>query len=165
MLTATSFDFSIPVSIIVYLFLATWRLSNLLANEDGPFHFFKGLRFRIARLEVRSRRKNGLLSRLHLYEGVNCEYCNSMWFGIAFTAVYFFVGSVFLWLLLPLVISTGVILIKHVVFLLKSIDTRFDQQNQAHLAALKNQEKDDNPLLTAYSRPLFRESETLEERR
>ena len=49
---------------LVLLIAAVWRLANLLANEDGPFHFFKTLRSKLARAEVRSRRKNGLLSKL-----------------------------------------------------------------------------------------------------
>jgi len=119
--------------IVIYLFAAVWRLSNLFANENGPFHLFLKLRSRIARAEVRSRKKNGLLSKLHLHEGVNCEYCNSIWFGIFFAVVYFIDPQVAIALAFPLALSTGAILIKHIVFLIKSIDTRLDQQNQTHL--------------------------------
>lgn len=116
---------------LVLLIAATWRLSNLLANEDGPFHFIKTLRSKIARAEVKSRRKNGFISRLHLYEGVNCEYCNSIWFGIVLAALYRFTHPLDLvtTLILPLALSTGAIIIKHIVFLLKSADIRLDQLN------------------------------------
>jgi hypothetical protein len=114
---------------LVLFIAAVWRLSNLLANEDGPFHMFKTLRSKIARAEVRSRRKNGLLSKLHLYEGVNCEYCNSIWFGSFFAAVYLIAPNVALALALPLALSTGAILIKKVVFVLSGIDTYFDHLN------------------------------------
>lgn len=114
---------------LVLFIAATWRLSNLLANEDGPFHFVKTLRSKIARAEVRSRRKNGLLSKLHLYEGVNCEYCNSIWFGSFFAALFLIAPNVALALAFPLALSTGAVLIKKVVFVLGGIDTYFDRLN------------------------------------
>jgi hypothetical protein len=122
---------------LVLLIAAVWRLANLLANEDGPFHFFKTLRSKIARAEVRSRRKNGLLSKLHLYEGVNCEYCNSIWFGGFFAAVYLVAPSVALALAFPLALSTGAILIKKVVFVLSGIDTYFDLKNNPKVVVEK----------------------------
>jgi len=120
---------SISILHLILLVFAVWRLANLLANEDGPFHMFKTLRSRIARTEVKSRRKNGLLSKLHLYEGVHCEYCNSIWFGSFYAATYLIAPNVALALALPLALSTGAILIKKVVFVLGGIDTYFDKQN------------------------------------
>jgi hypothetical protein len=123
---------NIPTIHLVLLIAATWRLANLLANEDGPFHMFKALRSKIARAEVRSRRRNGFLSKLHLYEGVNCEYCNSIWFGTLLGWIYLFLtGDTFIlsYAVLPLALSTGAILIKKVVFVLGGIDTRLDQLN------------------------------------
>lgn len=136
---------NIPILHLVLLSAAVWRLANLLANEDGPFHMFKTFRSRLARIEVKSRRKNGIISRLHLYEGVNCEYCNSVWFGNVLTWAYGLTnpGSItgIGWFVLPLALSTGAIIIKHFVYLFKSVDTRFDQQNQAYLAAKAQLEK------------------------
>ena len=130
---------NISIIHLILLIAAVWRLSNLLANEDGPFHFFKTLRSKIGRMEVRSRRKNGIISKLHLYEGVHCEYCNSVWFGIGLSFAYGLTNSGSLagigWFVLPFALSTGAILIKHIVFFIKSVDTRFDQQNQSYLAA------------------------------
>ena len=126
---------NISILHLVLLVASVWRLSNLLANEDGPFHFLKTLRSKIARAEVRSRRKGGFLSRLHLYEGVNCEYCNSILFGSFFDAAYLIAPQVAVALAFPLALSTGAIIIKHFVYLFKSVDTRFDQQNQAYLEA------------------------------
>jgi hypothetical protein len=114
---------------LVLFIAAVWRLSNLLANEDGPFHFVKTLRSKIARAEVRSRRKNGFISKLHLYEGVNCEYCNSIWFGTFFAVLYLVAPTVAFTLALPLALSTGAIIIKKVVFVLSGIDTYFDKLN------------------------------------
>jgi hypothetical protein len=120
---------NIQTTHLVLLIAATWRLANLLANEDGPFHAIKKLRSKIARIEVKSRRKDGFISKLHLYEGVNCEYCNSVWFGSLFTVLYLISPNVALTLALPLALSTGAILIKKVVFVLGGIDTYFDKLN------------------------------------
>lgn len=120
---------TLPTIHLVLLIAATWRLANLLANEDGPFHMFKALRSKIGRAEVRSRRRNGFLSKLHLYEGVNCEYCNSIWFGSFFAIAYLISPTVATALAFPLALSTGAIIIKKVVFVLGGIDTRLDQLN------------------------------------
>ena len=146
---------------LVLLIAAVWRLANLLANEDGPFHFLKTLRSRIARAEVRSRRKNGLLSKLHLYEGVHCEYCNSIWFGSFFAATYLIAPNVALALALPLALSTGAILIKKVVFVLGGIDTYFDRANNPVIV------KPNGQYPSEYKVKLFEEQKEkiLEERR
>lgn len=146
---------NLPTIHLVLLVAATWRLSNLLANEDGPFHVFKTLRAKIARAEARSRlnEKKGLkgrkvlLSKLHLYEGVNCEYCNSIWFGTLLTILYAALNPIDLTttILLPLALSTGAILIKRTVFLLTSIDARFDQQNQQYLKQIEEWERFQRP--------------------
>jgi hypothetical protein len=120
---------NIQATHLVLLIAAVWRLAHLTANEDGPFHFFKTLRSKVARLEVKSRRKNGLISRFHLYELLNCEYCNSVWFGGFFTALYLISPNAALTLALPLALSTGAILIKKVHFVLAGIDLYFDKLN------------------------------------
>lgn len=129
--------FTISTVELILLIAATWRLSSLLANEEGPFHVFSKLRRRIGVLEARSRRKGGVLAQVHLYEGVQCEWCNSIWFGILLTVVYglFHQGAItdLGWFVLPLALSAGAILVKHIIQTLGSIDTRFDQQNQAHV--------------------------------
>lgn len=128
---------------LVLLVAATWRLSNLLANETGPFHLFEKLRRRVALIEARSRRKNGKIASLHLYEGVNCEYCNSIWFGALVGWPYALMNELpwLLALVFPLVLSTGSILLKTVINTLKSIDARFDQQNQEYLKQKEEQTK------------------------
>lgn len=45
--------------------LATWRLSHLIAHEDGPFDVI---------VRLRARAGNGMLGRL-----MDCPYCLSLW--------------------------------------------------------------------------------------
>jgi hypothetical protein len=51
--------------------LATWRISSLLCNEDGPVDIFKRLRAAVCASPFLS----GLLS---------CVWCCSVWVGMAF---------------------------------------------------------------------------------
>lgn len=69
--------------------LATWRLSNLLVNEDGPFEVFDWLR---AQFDVRWETE---VQRHYLLPGSNnevgrmllCIYCTSIWVAIFFVAL------------------------------------------------------------------------------
>lgn len=93
----------------VFIVLAAWRLSNLLANEEGPWHIFKKLRRSAAMLEKRT----PFWKKFHLYEGCNCELCNSIWFGSLLTWLYLAIGDRIVLMVMPLAISTCVILIKY----------------------------------------------------
>ena len=130
---------NISILHLVLLIAATWRLSNLIVHEDGPSYMFARLRKVASKSRARWVRKFGLVELL------NCEYCISMWFGIALTLAYGLTtpGSIvgIGWFVLPFAMSTGAILIKHALFLVKSVDTRFDQQNQSYLAAKVQLEK------------------------
>lgn len=91
---------------------AVWRVSALFANEAGPFHFFRKLREFCARLCE----GNKFCRELHLYELIECEYCNSVWFGTIFMIIWYFFGNAFVYFIaLPLALSTWTIIIKHIV--------------------------------------------------
>lgn len=70
---------------LVILALATWRMSHLLAFEDGPWHLFERLRYLSGvRYDAESRQ----IATTHLAEGVLCTWCNSVWFGMLWAALY-----------------------------------------------------------------------------
>ena len=124
---------------LLLLIAAVWRLSNLIAQkEEGPFRIL-WLPHQWARRTVR-KNKNGLFAKSRILDALECEYCLSIWFGTALTAGYFLLGEILVWLILPLALSAGAILVKHIIFLVKSVDTRYDQQNQAYLANQKTLE-------------------------
>ena len=56
---------SSPWFLFTLCVLATWRLSHLVAREDGPFDLV---------LRLRARAGNGMLGRL-----MDCPYCLSLW--------------------------------------------------------------------------------------
>ena len=118
---------------LVLLVAAVWRLSNILAHkEEGPFRLFWYPHLWVRRAIRKN--KNGWVARSKIADGLECEYCNSIWFGSIIGGLYLWLGDVVLTAIFPLALSTGAIIIKHIVFLIKSVDTRYDQQNQWYLA-------------------------------
>jgi hypothetical protein len=131
---------NIPTIHLVLLVAAVWRLSNILAHkEEGPFQIFWKPHLWVRRAIRKN--KNGWVARSKIREGMECEYCNSIWFGTLLGGAYLIFGEPVIYVIFPLALSTGAILIKHVVFLFKSVDTRFDQQNQNELARRAEVEK------------------------
>lgn len=98
-----------------YLFgilcLSAWRIASLVANEKGPFHMFYHLR----RFAVRIERKVWIVRQFHLWEGMTCEWCNSIWFGTLLWLGWHFIGDEFVKWMTPLAISTVVIIIKYII--------------------------------------------------
>lgn len=92
----------------IVLGFITWRGANLVANEHGPFWMFAHLRRR-ARMACKS---NWFCRRLHLYEMLECEYCNSVWIGAVVTALYLWLGQTFIYFGLFLALSTMAIFLK-----------------------------------------------------
>lgn len=89
-----------------------WRVASLVANETGPFYIFQRIRTWADILC----QKNWLCREFHLYEMLECEWCNSVWIGIAFTQMLLAWGDTFLyWAILPLAISTWVIFLKYLI--------------------------------------------------
>jgi hypothetical protein len=111
-----------------YLSLAAWRLASLVANEDGPWQMFKRFRERAGQWCNNYR----FCRELGLYELVTCEWCNSVWIGAILTGLYFWIGESILYVLLPLALSTIVIVIKYVVHVLQMAHQFLENANKAH---------------------------------
>jgi hypothetical protein len=100
------------------LLSALWRICSLFANEDGPFAVFD--RFR--RLALRLTRRNRLFAALHFYQGLVCEWCNSVWFAVPLVLVWYYLGDVVVLIVLPLALSAWVIILKYAVHLLQNAE-------------------------------------------
>ena len=87
-----------PWLAVVLAILATWRVTHLLAREDGPFHF-------LAR--VRARLGHGFFGTL-----MDCFTCISVW--IAAPAAYLLSSDLREWTLLWLALSGATCLLERV---------------------------------------------------
>jgi len=82
--------------------LATWRISSLLVQEDGPFILFVRIR-NIAGVkwnELSEPYAEDFLGQLFL-----CVWCMSIWIGFIFSLLYLFFGQWFVWLCWPFALS------------------------------------------------------------
>lgn len=91
------------------LALATWRISSLLVNEDGPAQMFTRLRALVGvryNGETFQREASNIVA-----EAFTCIWCMSVWVGLALTVAYWFLPATTVWLCLPLAFSAVAILI------------------------------------------------------
>jgi hypothetical protein len=89
--------------------MAVWRLSSLVAKEDGPFDIF-----------LRFRKWAGTESSFS--RGLVCIWCNSVWFS-AVIALPGAISGLFVWWLYPVVVlalSTGAIIVEQFIVWLMS---------------------------------------------
>lgn len=94
---------------LLVLSLATWRLSSLLVNEDGPWAVFVRLRY------LAGVRYNGETLQMEaptMLAGVfACIWCMSVWVGLFWWAAWQVWPALTLWAVMPLALSAGAILI------------------------------------------------------
>lgn len=105
--------------IILVQSLAVWRLSSLLAREDGPFNIFARVRSFIF---WSASSRSGPIGKLAttVSEGIVCIWCNSIWFSVIISflpGLYWqeWVVAVFSTSALTILIETGYSLIKQVI--------------------------------------------------
>jgi len=106
------------LTILILTILASWRLTNLLVNEPGPFNLCYHFRKLIGTAELNGElppNKEPFVSSLF-----GCLYCTSVWSGILFSVL---LGPLilmaelntetksYLMLILPFAISAGTIII------------------------------------------------------
>jgi len=85
------------------LAMATWRLSNLLVNEDGPGNMFARLRNLAGvqeHFDVQPNTVAGVFA---------CIWCMSIWVGAMFGMLWQAWPNATMWLALPLALSAAVI--------------------------------------------------------
>jgi hypothetical protein len=85
---------------IIILALAVFRLSNLIANEDGPLKMFDNLQ---EKLSYRAQTDGGVWVQAH--ELVSCPYCLSVWLGVAWAILFYTAPNASTWLALPFALS------------------------------------------------------------
>jgi hypothetical protein len=97
---------------IIVLALATWRVTSLLVNEEGPWGILVRLRHFVG---VRYDEYSQVYGTNILAEGLSCTWCASVWLGAAMTAAALAAPDVALWLALPFALSASAILMERLV--------------------------------------------------
>ncbi len=93
---------------LAILALATWRLTSLLSNEDGPGEVFAKIR---SKLGVRYDQQSKPYGTNLVSQALSCVWCASWWIGLFWTALYL-VWQPSVYLALPLALSAGAIIIE-----------------------------------------------------
>lgn len=96
------------LSDLVLLALATWRVSSLLASEDGPYRILARLRHMLG---VRYDEHSLPYGTTELAKMVACIWCNSVWVGAVAALSYALWPAVVPWLCLPLALSAAAVLL------------------------------------------------------
>ena len=88
--------------------LAIWRLSNLLVDEEGPFHVFAKLRHKVG---VKHDAHNKRYGETFLSEILTCVYCVSVWISIIFVICDKIHKGSLISFSIPMALSAGAILV------------------------------------------------------
>jgi len=91
---------------------ATWRLSSLIAREDGPADILSWFRYRVG---VRTSTLLVPYGENSFASGLICVWCNSVWIGMAWAIAYFLFGHVTLWVAMPFAISAFALLLESMI--------------------------------------------------
>lgn len=86
----------------IILALATFRISSLIADEDGPFGFLEWLRGKVG---VRRDDQGETYGINKFAVGVACVWCNSVWVGIMLMILFINSKQVTVWVCFPLALS------------------------------------------------------------
>ena len=90
------------------LALATFRISSLIADEDGPFGLFDWARTLVG---VKRNETGQTYGENNFAIGVICLWCNSVWIGLILMALYVLSKQIAVWICFPLALSTVTIII------------------------------------------------------
>ncbi|MHA2118165.1 MAG: DUF1360 domain-containing protein [Candidatus Thorarchaeota archaeon] len=105
-------DKTMTLIVLLSLSAATWRMSSLLVNEDGPrdmlakFRYFIGVRYDELNFPIGT----NVVSR-----AFTCVWCLSVWVAIAFTILWLINESLAFIISLPLALSAAAIIVENTV--------------------------------------------------
>lgn len=99
-------------SLLVVLALATWRVSSLLAREEGPIDLLLKLRYRLG---VRYDEHSRPYGQSNLSKGILCIWCNSVWVGTGWVVLAVLSQEVAFFVALPFALSAAAIFLEEAV--------------------------------------------------
>jgi hypothetical protein len=86
----------------IILALATWRLSSLLVNEEGPFSVFTNLRYLAG---VRFDEYSQSYGKNVVADALQCVWCASVWIAIIWFAAWLLFGAIATTVAIPFALS------------------------------------------------------------
>jgi len=95
--------------VLLILILATWRISSLLVNEDGPYSVLEKMRHRLG---VRYDEHSERYGENVVAEALTCIWCTSIWVALVITIPYMLFPATVSLLCLPLAVSAGAIVVE-----------------------------------------------------
>lgn len=93
---------------ILVLALATWRISSLLANEEGIGGLWERLRLGLG---VEYDENSERVAKTPIAEIAMCQWCNSLWIGLIWALFYRLSPEAAFFCALPFAFSTASILV------------------------------------------------------
>lgn len=95
----------------IILALATFRISHLVADEDGPWGLFEWIRGKIG---VRRDEKGEPYGTNNFAVGLVCQWCNSIWIGVVLMLLYIYTKQITVWVCFPLALSAVALTISEI---------------------------------------------------
>ena len=95
------------LSSAIILAFAVYSIGRFLSDVEmnGPWYILDKLRHRVG---VRFTDASAPYGTNIFAEAMLCQYCNSFWIGLIVAALYFVLGDIMLWLMLPFAIQGAV---------------------------------------------------------
>lgn len=94
---------------IIIIGLATWRIASMLVHEKGPLNLFERMRTWVGIELMRagdSPEYYKAVPDTFLAQLLDCVWCCSVWVAMGWTALYYFLPALAVWVALPFAIST-----------------------------------------------------------
>jgi len=96
----------------ILIALAVWRISSLVAHEDGPYEVFEKFRHLVG---VEYDEESKPYGRNQFAKGLTCIWCNSIWFGVIVTIAYARFPEATVLFCIPFALSTVAIIVESIV--------------------------------------------------
>lgn len=95
--------------IFFLLALAGWRLSSMVVNEAGPWHFFTWLR---SRTGIQHDGDDPTIIPNRFFSNLlSCVWCFSMWTSLVWLICWFFFPEITIYFAMPFALSALIILL------------------------------------------------------